>query len=135
MEATITALVTGLGAVPFLFVRIISPWWLSIANGAAAGLMLGASHNLITEGIKLDPERMLLGILAGLIAIVAANWLIRRRRTVEIAELHGASARKALPLLGVMTAHSFAEGVGVGVSFGGAGEFGAFITTAILATE
>ena len=30
-----------------------------------------------------------------------------------------------------MTAHSFAEGVGVGVSFGGAGELGVFITTAI----
>ena len=131
LAAFITALVTGLGAVPFLFVRNISPWWLSIANGAAAGLMLGASHNLITEGTKLDPGRMLLGILAGLIAIVAANWLIRRRRTVEIAELHGASARKALLLLGVMTAHSFAEGVGVGVSLGGAGELGVFITTAI----
>ena len=131
LAALITALVTGLGAVPFLFVRHISPWWLSIANGAAAGLMLGASHNLITEGTRLDPGRMLLGILAGLIAIVAANWLIRRRRTVEIAELHGASARKALLLLGVMTAHSFAEGVGVGVSFGGTGELGVFITTAI----
>jgi zinc transporter ZupT len=129
LAAFITALVTGLGAVPFLFVRHISPWWLSIASGVAAGLMLGASHNLIAEGTKLDPGRMLLGILAGLIAIVAANWLIRQRRTVEIAELHGASARRALLLLGVMTVHSFAEGVGV--SFGGTGELGVFITTAI----
>ena len=84
LAALITAFVTGLGAVPFLFVRHISPWWLSIASGVAAGLMLGASHNLITEGTKLDP-----GSMRGLIAIVAANWLIRRRRTVEIAELHG----------------------------------------------
>jgi len=91
--------------------------------------MLGASHNLIAEGTKLDPGRMLLGILAGLIAIVAANWLIRQRRTVEIAELHGANPRRALLLLGVMTVHSFAEGVGV--SFGGTGELGVFITTAI----
>ena len=131
LVALITALVTGLGAVPFLFVHYISRWWLSIANGAAAGLMLGASHNLITEGAKLGPGRMLLGILAGLIAIVAANRLIRRRRSVDIADLHGASARKALLLLGVMTAHSFAEGVGVGVSFGGAGGLGVFIATAI----
>ena len=131
LAAFITAIVTGLGAVPFLFVRNISAWWLSVANGAAAGLMLGASHNLIAEGTKLDAGRMLLGIVTGLIAIVAANGLIRRRRMVEIADLHGASARKALLLLGVMTAHSFAEGVGVGVSFGGAGELGVFITTAI----
>src|SRR4029453_3334855 len=131
LAAFITALVTGLGAVPFLFVHHISAWWLSVANGAAAGVMLGAWHNLIAEGTKLDAGRMLLGIVAGLIAIVAANGLIRRRRMVEIADLHGASARKALLLLGVMTAHSFAEGVGVGVSFGGAGELGVFITTAI----
>jgi zinc transporter ZupT len=131
LAATTTALVTGLGAVPFIFVRHISAWWLSIANGAAAGLMLGASHNLIAEGTSLDPARVILGILAGLAAIVAANMLIERRQTVEIADLHGASARKALLLLGVMTAHSFAEGVGVGVSFGGTGELGIFITTAI----
>jgi zinc transporter ZupT len=129
--AMVTALVTGLGAVPFLFVRHIGGWWLSIANGAAAGLMLGASHNLIAEGTRLDPGRVLVGILAGLAAIVVANSLIRQHQTVEVADLHGASARKALLLLGVMTAHSFAEGVGVGVSFGGAGELGVFITTAI----
>jgi zinc transporter, ZIP family len=41
LAALVTALVTGLGAVPFLFLRHINPWWLSIANGAAAGLMLG----------------------------------------------------------------------------------------------
>jgi zinc transporter ZupT len=92
--------------------------------------MLGASHNLIVAGTRLDPARVLFGLLGGLVAIVAANRLIRRRHAVEIADLHGASARKALLLLGVMTAHSFAEGVGVGVAFGGTGELGAFITTA-----
>jgi zinc transporter ZupT len=131
LAAMITAIVTGLGAAPFLFVRQIRPWWLSIANGAAAGLMLGASHNLISEGTKLDPARVLLGILAGLFAIVVANRLIRRRQTVEIADLRGVNGRKALLLLGVMTAHSFAEGLGVGVSFGGGNELGVFITTAI----
>ena len=52
LAAFITALVTGLGAVPFLFVRNISAWWLSVANGAAAGLMLGAgwSRSPISTG-------------------------------------------------------------------------------------
>jgi zinc transporter ZupT len=129
--AMLTALATGLGALPFLFMRDISGWWLSIANGAAAGLMLGASHNLIAEGTKLDVGLVLLGMLIGLAAIVLANLLIKRRQAPQIADLRGANAVKALLLLGVMTAHSFAEGVGVGVAFGGAGELGLFITTAI----
>lgn len=131
LAAMATALVTGLGAVPFLFVTHIRAWWLSIANGAAAGLMLGASHNLIVEGSRLNAELVLVGMLAGLAAIVAANQLIQRRQARAVADVHGSSARKALLLLGVMTAHSFAEGVGVGVSFGGTGELGLFITTAI----
>jgi len=37
----------------------------------------------------------------------------------------------ALLILGIMTAHSFAEGIGVGVSFAGDEGLGVFITTAI----
>ena len=40
-------------------------------------------------------------------------------------------ARKALLIVGVMTMHSFTEGVGVGVSFGGGLALGLFITLAI----
>jgi zinc transporter, ZIP family len=40
-------------------------------------------------------------------------------------------ARKALLIVGVMTMHSFTEGVGVGVSFGGGIDLGLFITLAI----
>jgi zinc transporter ZupT len=73
----------------------------------------------------------LLGVLAGLAAIVLANRLLADRDDTEIADLKGASATKALLILGIMTAHSFAEGVGVGVSFAGSDGLGAFITTAI----
>jgi hypothetical protein len=34
----ITAVSTGLGAVPFVFVKQISDWWLGISNGALGGL-------------------------------------------------------------------------------------------------
>jgi zinc transporter, ZIP family len=131
IAAMITAVATGLGALPFVFVRTISDRWLGIANAAAGGLMLGASHTLIAEGAKLSPDRVLVGILIGLAAIVVSNRLIRRRGPTDIADLHGDGAKKALLILGVMTAHSFAEGVGVGVSFAGTAELGVFITTAI----
>jgi zinc transporter ZupT len=43
----------------------------------------------------------------------------------------GLDARKGLLIVGVMTAHSFTEGVGLGVSFGGGADLGLFITVAI----
>jgi len=101
VAAMATAVATGLGALPFLFVREIGRRWRGVANATAAGLMLGASHNLIAEGARLDQPGVLLGILAGLLAIVAANRLIRRHGAMDIADLHGAGARRALLILGV----------------------------------
>jgi ZIP family zinc transporter len=131
LAAGLTAVTTGLGALPFLFLRDVSDWWLGVFNAAAGGLMLSASHSLVVEGTSLSAMRTLLGILVGLGLIVLANSAIQRQGDHDVAELAGADARKALLILGVMTAHSFAEGVGVGVSFGGGTELGAFITAAI----
>ena len=131
LAALITAVATGLGALPFLFVRDISNWWLGVFNAVAGGLMLAASHSLVVEGTSMSEARVLLGVLVGLGLIVLANTMIERQGAHDVAELAGADARKALLILGVMTAHSFAEGVGVGVSFGGGEELGVFITAAI----
>ena len=129
--AGLTAVTTGLGVIPFLFVKNFSRWWLSIFHAAAAGLMLGASHNLIREGANLNAYRAFVGILLGLVLIVAADKLIHRGEEVDIGELDGVDARKALLILAIMTAHSFAEGIGVGVSFGDSEKLGFFITAAI----
>jgi len=131
LASGLTAVVTGLGAFPFLFVKSFSRWWLSIFQAAAAGLMLGASHNLVQEGVHLDPYRTFAGLLLGLALIVLANRFINRRADIDLGELDGGDARKALLVLGIMTAHSFAEGIGVGVSFGGGEKLGLFITAAI----
>lgn len=129
--AAITAVATGLGALPFLFSRDIDRRWLGHANAAAAGLMLAACYGLISEGIALDPARLLFGMITGLGGILLGERFVRGRDDLDIAELSGLDARKALLIIGVMTAHSFAEGIGVGVSFGGTGELAGFISTAI----
>ena len=49
--AMVTALATGLGALPFLFVKTLDRFWISIANAMAGGLMLAATHSLVAEGI------------------------------------------------------------------------------------
>ena len=131
LAALLTALATGLGAAPFLVTSAIGPRHVGIANAIAAGLMLAASHSLIAEGMALGPGRTLLGVLLGLAAIVAGQTLIEHGPEHDIGALSGADARKAILIVGVMTAHSFAEGVGVGVSFGGTTELATYITAAI----
>jgi zinc transporter ZupT len=131
LASGLTAIVTGLGVIPFIFFKNFNRWWLSIFQAAAAGLMLGASHNLIQEGALINPYRTFIGMLIGLALIVLANRLISKRSDVDLGDLEGGDARKALLVLGIMTAHSFAEGIGVGVSFGGGEKLGLFITAAI----
>ena len=132
IAALITALATGLGAIPFFFARNISERWLSISNAIAAGLMLGASHSLIVEGMHKGNYRALLGILIGLFfMLILHGWLHQHEADLHVGELEGANAVKALLIMGVMTLHSFAEGVGVGVSFGGGDALGSLITAAI----
>jgi ZIP family zinc transporter len=48
--ALVTALATGLGALPFWFTPAMNRRWLGISNAAAAGLMVAASFSLIAEG-------------------------------------------------------------------------------------
>jgi zinc transporter ZupT len=57
--------------------------------------------------------------------------MIHGREDLHIGNITGADARKAFLIVGVMTLHSFSEGVGVGVSFGGGQALGELITAAI----
>lgn len=129
--ATITAVATGLGALPFLVLRKISDYWMAIFNAVAAGLMLAASHSLVAEGIEISAQRTLLGLILGLVAIFVSHRIITNGKTPDIADLTGLNAGRALLVVGIMTAHSFAEGIGVGVSFGGGQELGTYISSAI----
>ncbi|MFW5760388.1 MAG: ZIP family metal transporter [Cyclobacteriaceae bacterium] len=129
--ALITALATGLGAVPFYFIKNIPKKWLGYANGVAAGLMLAASFNLVQEGQNYSLWRTMAGLFAGLVFIHFSQKKLSQRNDLHIGALEGANALKALLIVGVMTIHSFAEGIGVGVSFGGGESFGLFISGAI----
>lgn len=137
IAAMITAIFTGFGALPFLFVHNISDRLLGIANAGAAGLMLGASIGLIAEGATLDNvanpiPRLVLGIVLGLVLInIAHRLLAGRSEEFHIGKTKGADALQMLMIVGVMTAHSFAEGIGVGVSWGDSNNFGTLITAAI----
>jgi len=129
--ASITAIATGFGALPFAFVKSFPRNWLGIGNAIAAGLMLAASFGLIYEGVNESLLRTMVGVIVGLVFILWSHHFLEKYEDLDIGDLSGLDARKALLIVGVMTLHSFAEGVGVGVSFGGGIAFGLFVTIAI----
>lgn len=104
--------------------------------------MLVASVSLSMEGYERDKAhgawRVVLGNVLGAVLLLTTDYLLHGYDAVlAIGELRGADARKALLVVGIMTVHSFAEGVGIGVSFGGResdrADLGVLITSTIAA--
>ncbi len=130
LAALATALATGLGALPFLFVNTMSSRVMASAYALACGLMLGACFGLVAEGTEFGAVQTVAGGVLGVAGILAARrWL--KDRPVQFGGVAGAGARQMVLLIGVMTAHSFSEGVAVGVSFGGSHTLATAITIAI----
>jgi len=134
VTALFTALATALGAAPLAFRRHGTRSWLAGANALAAVVMLVASGLLLYQGALKGVDRMLLGAVAGAVAVALSARLLRSRETWKFETLRGAHARTALIIVAVMTVHSAAEGIGVGVSFGGGDAIG-FATAAAIAVH
>ncbi|MFC7228376.1 ZIP family metal transporter [Salinirubellus salinus] len=130
----ITALATGLGAIPFFFVDDVSDRVNVVLWGLASGIMVSASlFGLVLEGLaEADPwgsvlalglprsaalaTPLVVGLLAGVLLVVVAHDVIEGYE-VNPRQYEEADFRKLLLVLGVLTVHSFPEGVAVGVSF------------------
>ena len=152
----VTALATGVGALPFFLFDEISDRWNVALWGLASGIMLAASgFGLVVEGLAASegfPALLLAGLGAGVVLVVVADAVLER---VEIGDDAGEAsgppaaeagaaertdggqpngdvplasravadgdARKLLLILGILTVHSFPEGVAIGVSFADVG--------------
>ncbi|MEZ3118010.1 ZIP family metal transporter [Halobaculum sp. MBLA0147] len=154
-----TALATGLGAVPFFFIKEIGDRWNIVLWGLASGIMLAASgFGLVVEGLNAStglPVLLVAGVAAGVALVVAADAVIERvdldglsttpqpseadvttketpqtrtnsseveeeTQLISTAVTEG-DLRKLLLIFGILTIHSFPEGVAVGVSFADVG--------------
>ncbi len=129
--ATATALATGLGALPFVVTRFRGGGILGVSNALAAGVMLGASVSLILEGAGRSTVRVAAGAALGAVFVRLMQRLLRGGDAPDLGQLSGADAKRAILIIAVMTAHSTAEGVGVGAAFGGGHTLGLAITMAI----
>ena len=119
LAGLITALATGLGAIPFFLVDDVSDRWNVTLWGLASGIMVSASvFGLIFEGLSAadSPLEIVPGLVAGVVLVVVAHEVIEGYE-VSPKRYEEADFRKLLLILGVLTVHSFPEGVAVGVSF------------------
>jgi len=136
----VTALATGLGALPFFLVEDISDRWNVILWGVASGIMVSASlFGLIQEGLAVVDGTAVdaavaigPGILAG-VALVVVGHEVLAGADVDPKQYAEADFKKLVLILGILTIHSFPEGVAVGVSFAELGIDGPGLETVTLA--
>jgi len=131
--ALATDLATGVGALPFFFVRTLSLRWQGIAYAVAGGMMISASvFSLAEQGLG---RGAVWELVAGMLAGSAFYWYTARlikRRQWSIERLDAADSRQAVLMLATMFVHSIPEGVAIGVGYAtGELEFGLLLALAI----
>lgn len=139
----ISAISTGFGVLPLCFFNEMKEYWVGVSNAIAAGMMCAASYSLFVEGCTFSDDnddsslspvfRTLIGCAMGLLFILGTKSFLDSHEDVKVGSLSGADTRKILLIVFVMTLHSFSEGVGIGVSFGGehGNELGVFISASL----
>jgi ZIP family zinc transporter len=118
----ITALATGLGALPFFFFEEIGDRWNVVLWGFSSGIMVSASlFGLIEEGLREGtPIEIAAGMGVGVLLVIVAHDILVDA-DVDPREYEEADFKKLVLILGILTVHSFPEGIAVGVSFADVG--------------
>lgn len=118
LAGLMTALATGLGAVPFFIKDTIPLYQRILLWGLASGIMVAASiFGLFAKAVATAGFLpVLAGAVAGCVLVYGSSTFLGHLE-VHPKELPEADFKKLLLILGVLTVHSFPEGVAVGVSF------------------
>jgi zinc transporter ZupT len=129
IAGVVSALATGLGAIPFIFIKgKNTPRWQGFCSGAAGGMMIGASvFSLIHEGQQINPMTTVVGLLAGMVFLWLAAKMLHDHHEDEDSGEHEHShvqqlqssklSPQSLLVLLTMFVHSGAEGIAIGVGF------------------
>lgn len=81
--------------------------------------MLAASFDLMHEGQASGPSLLVLGVCLGALFIRIVQRKLAAYEDLKFQTLRGAGAKRVLLFSGVMAAHAFGEGIGVGVAYCG----------------
>lgn len=134
----ISALATGLGAIPVAFISSSSKLVRAFSGAIAAGMMISASvFSLAQEGIALKsvrpsaPYEVILGLMLG----AAFFWYVDKKSTdpnLHFGKILQAKSKRGFLIFLAMFIHSFPEGVAIGVGFAtGDFKFGLIMAIAI----
>lgn len=137
LTGVISALATGLGALPLHFVKTTSRWR-AMASAVAAGMMISASvFSLAQEGIALKskfpaaPYIVMLGLLLGAAFFRFTEENFSEHEIRKYFSTPGIT-RRGLLIFTAMFIHSIPEGIAIGVAFAtGDFNFGLIIAIAI----
>jgi zinc transporter, ZIP family len=129
----ISAMATGIGAIPVLFLNNVSSRIKALLLGYASGIMMAATtFSLIPESLKSSNLFILsFGMLLGTFVLNFINSKTESLDTNDFKFLSGID-RKTLVIVTAITLHNLPEGLSVGVSYGtGQENLGGIIAIAI----
>ena len=95
VAALATALATGLGALPMMFVRSAGRLVLGSSNAVASGVMLAACVTLSLEGAHRSIGRTTLGVAGGIVFVLVTARYLDKDRGRTMGSLRGEDARRA----------------------------------------
>ncbi|MFN7250121.1 MAG: ZIP family metal transporter [Anaerobacillus sp.] len=119
VASVLSALATGVGALPVLFFQKATHRWRDILLAFTAGVMVAAAtFELIPEAIEMSNILIMsVGVLAGVVVLTMLE------RTIPHIDLSHNKKRidfdqKSLLIIAAITLHNLPEGLSVGVSYG-----------------
>jgi ZIP family zinc transporter len=116
--ASLTALATGIGAIPVFFLGGRASVWQPALWGLAAGVMaVAAVRGLLVPAFDEGSDGEVIG---GLVVGVAFLGLVRAalaRRDVHVGRLSGAGVRTSVLVFVVLFVHSLPEGLAIGTAY------------------
>ena len=131
--ALLSAVATGLGVLPFAFVRRASERWSGVATAVASGMMLSASVFALAD--KALRRGNAIDVIAGMLAgggFVAWSAHVVGAHHWHLRDWTETRSRQPLVVLSTMFVHSIPEGVAIGVGYAtGEMRFGLLLAVAI----
>jgi len=114
----LSAMATGVGALPILFFKSVSHRWRDILLAFTAGIMVAAStFSLIPQALQSAPFIIVcLGVLTGTLMLTVLESIVPHI-DLEHTRINISMDSQSLLILSAITLHNIPEGLSVGVSY------------------